>query len=161
MNVRFEGNTKTGKDEWLTPPELINSLGEFDLDPYSPINKPWDTAKKHYTVEDNGLLMPWHGRVFCNPPYDTNTLTYFLEKCAFHKNAIAIIYARTETKVWQNTIFKHAVGCLFVYGRLKFYHVDGTIAKNVAGAPSVLLAFDKCNAETLNSCNIKGHYVNF
>ena len=25
-----------GKDEWLTPPEIIYSLGEFDLDPCSP-----------------------------------------------------------------------------------------------------------------------------
>jgi hypothetical protein len=32
MNVTFEGNTSTGKDEWLTPPELVKELGEFDLD---------------------------------------------------------------------------------------------------------------------------------
>ena len=43
MNVTFEGNTSTGKDEWLTPPEIIKSLGEFDLDPCSPINRPWAT----------------------------------------------------------------------------------------------------------------------
>ena len=39
------------KDEWLTPPEIINSLGTFDLDPCSPINRPWKTAKKHYTIQ--------------------------------------------------------------------------------------------------------------
>jgi hypothetical protein len=48
-------NTNTvNNDTWLTPPELIQSLGIFDLDPCSPINRPWDTAKKHYTVNDNG-----------------------------------------------------------------------------------------------------------
>lgn len=24
---------KDGKDEWLTPPEIVRALGEFDLDP--------------------------------------------------------------------------------------------------------------------------------
>lgn len=57
-----------GKDEWLTPPEIIRSLGEFDLDPCSPINRPWDTALNHYTIIDNGLKQQWYGRVWCNPP---------------------------------------------------------------------------------------------
>jgi hypothetical protein len=26
-------------DEWLTPPEIIAALGQFDLDPCSPINR--------------------------------------------------------------------------------------------------------------------------
>lgn len=69
MNVLFEGNTKQGKDEWLTPPSILKALGDFDLDPCSPINRPWDTAKKHYTIEDNGLNKKWEGRVWCNPPY--------------------------------------------------------------------------------------------
>lgn len=54
-------------DEWLTPPSIIRSLGEFDLDPCSPINRPWDTAKQHYTVNDNGLLLPWFGRGMDEP----------------------------------------------------------------------------------------------
>ena len=68
MNVTFEGKTETGKDEWLTPPELVSALGKFDLDPCSPINRPWDTAKKHYTILDDGLTQPWDGKVWCNPP---------------------------------------------------------------------------------------------
>ena len=27
-------------DEWLTPPSIIRSLGEFDLDPCAPLNTP-------------------------------------------------------------------------------------------------------------------------
>ena len=86
MNVTFEGKTETGKDEWLTPPELIKALGKFDLDPCSPIKRPWNTAKHHYNINDNGLLMPWEGRVFCNPPYG-NQAVKWLEKCALHDNA--------------------------------------------------------------------------
>jgi len=56
-------------DEWLTPPEIVAALGKFDLDPCSPINRPWPTAEKHYTIEDDGLFLPWFGRVWMNPPY--------------------------------------------------------------------------------------------
>ena len=73
MNVKFEGNTATGTDVWLTPPYIIEALGEFDLDPCSPINRPWDTAKKHYNVFDDGLAHQWEGRVWCNPPYGKHT----------------------------------------------------------------------------------------
>ena len=48
MSKDFNTNTKNN-DEWLTPPDIIKALGEFDLDPSSPINRPWETAKKHYT----------------------------------------------------------------------------------------------------------------
>ena len=57
------------KDEWLTPPAILSHLGEFDLDPCSPITRPWDIAKEHYNINDNGLRKEWFGRVFCNPPY--------------------------------------------------------------------------------------------
>ena len=52
------------KDEWLTPPDIIKGLGDFDLDPCSPIERPWDTAKKHYCILDDGLKQDWEGRVF-------------------------------------------------------------------------------------------------
>ncbi len=42
------------KDEWLTPPEIVRSLGTFDLDPCSPINRPGPTAKRHLTIDDDG-----------------------------------------------------------------------------------------------------------
>ena len=51
-----------GSDEWLTPPEILRALGAFDLDPCSPINRPWDTAARHYNINDNGLALPWEGR---------------------------------------------------------------------------------------------------
>ena len=40
----FNTNTKNN-GEWLTPPYVLDALGEFDLDPCSPVVRPWDTAK--------------------------------------------------------------------------------------------------------------------
>jgi hypothetical protein len=59
-----DGNV--GKSELLTPPELIKALGQFDLDPCSPVNRPWQTALNHYTILEDGLLQRWFGRVWLN-----------------------------------------------------------------------------------------------
>lgn len=62
------------KDHWLTPPELLTALGGFDLDPCAYHSQPWKTAKTQYALpEHDGLLMPWEGRVWCNPPYGKET----------------------------------------------------------------------------------------
>lgn len=146
----YEGKT----DEWLTPPEILVSLGEFDLDPCSPINRPWDTAKKHYTVEDNGLVCPWEGRIWLNPPYGPETGKW-LEKIADHGNGIALIFARTETEMFHDFVWERANALFFFKGRLYFYDVGGKRAKNNAGGPSVLIAYGQNNVEIIEQSDIK------
>lgn len=150
-------SAKAKKTEWLTPPELIFCLGPFDLDPCSPVNRPWPTAAQHYTVEDNGLALPWSGRVWCNPPYDA--LDPWLSRLADHGDGIALIFARTETEAFFDQAWDRADAALFIKGRLHFYHVDGTRARSNAGAPSVLLAYGQKNALKLQDCGIEGQYV--
>ena len=157
MNVTFEGNTATGKDEWLTPPYVIESLGEFDLDPSSPINRPFETAKNYYTILDNGLSQEWQGRVWCNPPYGKHTKDW-LKKCKEYGNAIVLIFARTETRMFFDHIWNDADAVFFIKGRLKFYHIDGTQG-DAAGAPSVLIAYGDYNAEALKNCPLEGKYI--
>ena len=159
MNTTFETKhgREAGKDEWLTPPEIIKALGEFDLDPCSPINRPWDTAKNHFTELDNGLMQNWYGKVFCNPPYGKQT-AHWLNKCAMHGNAIALTFARTETNMFFDYVWNKATAVLFIKGRLRFYHVTGQQADS-AGAPSVLIAYGKDNAELLKNCSIKGKFL--
>lgn len=158
MDSTFERKHKdrAGKDEWLTPPYIIKSLGEFDLDPCSPINRPWPTAKKHFTKLDNGLMQDWSGRVWCNPPYGRQA-THWLEKCAMHGNAVALTFARTETIMFFKCVWNAATAVLFIKGRLKFYHVDGREG-NAAGAPSVLIAYGSENAEALKDSGIEGQF---
>ena len=158
MKVRFGGTTETGKDEWLTPPEITTALGEFDLDPCSPINRPWDTAKKHYTIEDDGLSKTWAGSVWCNPPYGKEAVKW-LKKCNTHGDCIALIFARTETKVFFDHVWEKATAILFIRGRLKFYHVTGEKAGNMSGSPSVLIAYGEKSADRLKNCGIKGKFL--
>ena len=79
------------------------ALGPFDLDPCSPILRPWDTAKYHYTVSDNGFIKEWFGRVWLNPPYGRGMYEW-MNKLAAHGNGIGLIFARTDTKGFQNHI---------------------------------------------------------
>lgn len=145
-------------DEWLTPPAIIRALGEFDLDPCSPINRPWDTAKTHYTINDNGLMLPWTGRVWLNPPYG-NTMINWLKKLAVHDNGIALTFARTDTLAFQDYVFPHAMSMLFIRGRLSFYTIRGNAAAFNGGAPSVLIAYGEQNTDALAECAIDGKHV--
>jgi hypothetical protein len=145
-------------DVWLTPPRIVESLGTFDLDPCSPINRPWDTAKKHYNINDNGLIQNWEGRVWMNPPYGQQCI-HWMRKLAQHGNGIALIFARTETKMFFETVWPEATSLLFLDTRLHFHTVDGVRAKQNAGAPSVLIAYNDMNAEAIEESGIGGHHV--
>ena len=113
---------ENGKEEWLTPPEIIRALGDFDLDPCSPTpdKRPWSTAREHFDIRDSGLLKPWHGRVWCNPPYGPKTGEW-LARCAEHGNCVCLIFARTETRAFFDSIWPKATAVLFLRGRLSFY----------------------------------------
>lgn len=145
-------------DVWLTPPEILNQLGPFDLDPCSPINRPWNTASQHYTINDDGLSKDWHGFVWMNPPYGRE-INKWMTKLADHGNGIAIIFARTETEMFINSVWNRASSLLFIHHRLHFHHVSGERAKSNSGAPSVLVGYgDEANNRLKNS-SIVGTYI--
>lgn len=135
----FNTNT-TNRDEWLTPPWLLDRLGPFDLDPCAPIKSPWNTAARHYTIRDNGLALPWQGRVWLNPPYGRQTFLW-MDKLAAHRDGgLALIFARTETKGFFRSVWQQALYILFFHGRLRFWTTEGKEADS-ANAPSCLVAY--------------------
>ncbi|WBU27515.1 DNA N-6-adenine-methyltransferase [Rhodopseudomonas palustris] len=153
---------KTRTDEWLTPPAVMNALGEFDLDPCSPIERPWPTARQHFTIRDNGLILPWWGRVWLNPPYLASVIARWLGRMAEHNRGIALIFARTETAAFHRFVWRRASALLFLRGRLDFLTVEGRPASSTsanAGAPSVLCAYGEADAEVLAFCGLQGQFV--
>ena len=148
----------SGTDVWLTPPHIIEALGPFDLDPCASLNRPWDTARHHYTIEDDGLIQPWFGRVWCNPPYGP-PMARWLHRLAEHdRGGVALIFARTETKAFFEHVWNRADGILFIKGRIRFHRPDGSPG-GTAGSPSVLIAYGKNEVDTLASCGIDGKLV--
>lgn len=61
-------------DEYWTPLDVVEAarraMGGIDLDPASCAEaQAYINAGAYYTVADDGLLKPWFGRVWLNPPY--------------------------------------------------------------------------------------------
>ena len=145
-------------NDWITPKHILDALGTFDLDPCISETQPWPTALKGYNVHDNGLDHQWEGRIWLNPPYGSHTGTW-LSRLASHGNGIALIFARTDTKMFFDHIWRRADACLFIEGRLYFHYPDGKRADANSGGPSVLVAYGANNVECLRTCGVPGAFV--
>lgn len=140
--------------EWYTPPEIFTGLGiEFDLDPCSPgKDNSFVPAKKHYTVEDDGLASPWDGTVFMNPPYGNHTPVW-IRKFAEHGDGIALVFARTDVKWFQDNVDKFDAIC-FVSGRIRFYKGSVDERGGTPGAGSMLIAIGEKSVEALKNSGL-------
>lgn len=147
-------------DDWITPPEIVGSLGSFDLDPCACIPQPWPCAAREFTVEHDGLAQDWdgYGRVWLNPPYGFEVAEW-LNRLAAHGDGIALIFARTETAFFQQEVFGKADGILFLAGRLFFSRPDGTRAKHNSGGPSCLVAYGDGNVDAIRASGLPGALV--
>ena len=146
------GGRTSGHDEWLTPPHVIKALGDFDLDPCAPTVRPWDTARVHIAPPENGLLVPWRGRVWMNPPY--SKIARWMGRLAEHGDGIALVPARTCSRWFEEIAWDNASAALFLRGRIRFHRVDGTRAPSGIGTPLVLFAFGARNAQALHRCGL-------
>lgn len=167
--VRAMGSHQSANAEthtWLTPPFILKALGPFDLDPCAaPEPRPWPTAALHWTRQDNSLGRQWSGRVWLNPPYGVKaTIGPWMRRMAEHGHGTALIFARTETAVFFETVWGKASAVLFLKGRLCFHRRDGSLPSNAAGggnagAPSVLIAYGQGDADALSASGLAGHFL--
>lgn len=148
MSLSSHQSAKMKNDEWLTPPCLLVPLGTFDLDPCAPAVRPWVTATKHYALPADGLILPWHGRVWLNPPFGQEAVRW-LARLRGHGNGIALIPARTETAMFYSEVWGRANKVLFLKGRPHFHYVDGRRAPFNSGAPICLVAYGAENGRVL------------
>jgi hypothetical protein len=119
-------------DHWSTPGSVYSALDRefaFTFDP-CPLQS-----------RQSGVLIPWTGNVFCNPPY--SKIDDFLRHGLFHLasgNAKLLVYlvpSRTDT-AWFHDYCLKADEIRFIRGRLKFGD-----AKNSAPFPSMIVVFRK------------------
>ena len=155
-------------DEWLTPPEIFNALGLFDLDPASieggiGHKLPWPMAEINISPSMNGLSDEWWAplpmsgrkpRVWLNPPFNRYQRPKWMRKMAEHGNGIMLIPAATETKAFFDYVWAKADAICFLRGRPHFHHVDGTRAKGNCGCSIALVAYGKANARILASAKL-------
>jgi hypothetical protein len=69
----------------MTPLELIEPLGSFDLDPCASADNRLKIPKT-YTIENDGLAAEWQGRVWLNPPYSNAAM--WVRRLAEHSSLV-------------------------------------------------------------------------
>lgn len=144
---------------WLTPPSIVSALGTFDLDPCAaPSPRPWDTAARHIEPPEDGLTAKWAGRIWCNPPFGRYTKAW-LARMAEHDNGIALVFARTETEMFQRHVWPRASAVLFLAKRPHFHRPDGSRADGNSGGPICLIAYGRGNAIALAKSGLPGAVV--
>jgi hypothetical protein len=155
----YKSRPEAGTHIWLTPPEILSALGKFDLDPCAaPEPRPWPTARHHITLPDDGLVAPWKGRVWCNPPFGANT-QHWLRRMALHNHGTALVFARTETRMFFDWVWPVASSVLFLKSRPKFYHADGSLAKGNSGGPIMLVSYGDPDGDRLNQARALGRFL--
>lgn len=153
-------------DVWLTPPHILAAVGgweSFDLDPCAPMTRPWPMARRHFTRADNGLIRPWSGRVWLNPPYGDG-IGRWLARMAEHNCGLAFVFSRTDTGAFFRFIWNVATAVFFIRGRVTFLDEAGRpFIRNgrvkAAPAPSVLVAYGDRDARVLGDCGLDGAFV--
>lgn len=132
----------TGAYEWYSPAPLVEAarqvLGAFDLDPAS--SDQANTvikAAQYYTLHDDGLELPWHGRIWLNPPYAIDLITKFAAKlvactAAGEITAAAVLVNNATETEWFQSIAAIATAIAFPKGRVQFWR-DGASATPLQG----------------------------
>ena len=112
-------------DEHYTPKWLFDSMDiRFDLDVASPIGGSHVPADRYYTQEDNGLVQPWSGRVWVNPPYSLTTP--WVHKFIENDHGIALLVV-SKSK-WFQSLWDSADGIVPTPAGLKFERPNGSLA---------------------------------
>lgn len=118
-------------DEWSTPQYVVDIMamgyGPFDLDPCCRA----ETAKApaYFTKADNGLALPWHGRVWVNPPYSKPRV--WIQKAVDSVKAgecsrvVMLLPCSTDTTWFHDLVLPHA-DVTFMRGRVRFLGWKGT-----------------------------------
>ena len=145
-------------DDWYTPPDIFDALGlNFDLDPCSPGPAHWVPAREIYTKEDDGLVQPWSGTVFMNPPFGRrNGHVPWLRKFLAHGDGVAIVRAYTSSAWFHQWAVKAQTMC-FPRGKTKFIRPDGSIGR-APGHGVVLLGMGAVANKALAQCGL-GFFV--
>ena len=120
--------------EHYTPQYILDAviacMGAIDLDPCSNSTEiPNVPAAKHYTIQDNGLVQPWEGRVFINPPVGPGVEVWFSklyqERLSCRTiEAIVLWKSATETAAWK-TLTRLSCRVCFPSARIRFVGPQG------------------------------------
>ena len=136
MTFRNGSYEAKGFDDWMTPPEIIESVE-------SEFGEIFDPCPAYHDFSFDGLSITWSRDKTCfvNPPY--SRIRDWVEKCYQEwlngSEVVLLIPARTDTRYFHDFINDNAE-VRFIKGRVKFVHP--TIEKTKAAPfPSIFCIF--------------------
>lgn len=86
-----------------------------------PYGQEWQSnrrAARFDLLDGDGAAAVWSGRVWLNPPY--SEIDRWMARMAAHGRGTALVFARTETRWWFESVWPRASAVLFLRGRLSF-----------------------------------------
>lgn len=129
-----DGLLSSVKQDWETPQDdfnIWNKQYNFTLDPCCTSDNCKCPDGIYHDLGEDGLALPWSGRVFMNPPYSDQKL-WIPKAVAESKRpavefVIGLLPSRTDTALFHKYIWDRetcesypGVGIEFLPGRLKF-----------------------------------------
>lgn len=155
MSAKLAIKKLNTSDDFLTPPEIVEAMGEFDLDPCSSHRQQRMLAKKRYCFpEDNGLMLPWSGSVFVNPPF--SELQAWIDRFILHGDGVLLVPARVEVS-WFWKLWHNCDGIFFTKGPVKYLCPEGKSPPRFFGG--AFCAMGNRNVPRLHLIPLKGVLV--
>jgi len=119
--------SEAARQRWRTPPALAAELarryagGSFDLDVAA--EEGASVARSFYDREADGLMQPWPGRVYCNPPYGAIPAWASKALAEHHlerPEVIVLLLPARLDQVWWHRLEAEAELVVPVQGRVQF-----------------------------------------
>lgn len=135
---------------WRTPKALFDRLDaefHFTLDPCT--TEPLRADMAYFREVDQGLWLPWSGRVFVNPPYGSE-LPDWMRKIDLERGRceviVALVPSRTDTG-WWHEVAMEASEIRFIRGRVVFEGGVYSTQGSNAPFPSSILVYRRTNRD--------------
>lgn len=138
----FDAGATPESSEWYTPAKYLDAartvMGRIDLDVASCATAQRTVqAARYFDKAMDGLRQPWHGNVWCNPPYSGYSALpkHWAAKMLAEYNAgrmvqgILLVNFGTMTQTAMQAIAQVGLTCI-VNHRIRFENAEGSTGKS-------------------------------
>jgi site-specific DNA-methyltransferase (adenine-specific) len=127
---------------WETPPDVFEfGCNLYNFKPEIDVCATAQDKKCELFIGEDSLNKEWNRDFWMNPPYsnvkDWIKKAYF-SHIKYNVSGLALLFAKTDTKVWHECILHGQAEVYFIQGRIKFFK-NGVVSKNPAPYPSAFV----------------------
>ena len=123
--------------EWATPPDLFERLDRefrFTLDVCATHQNA--KCRRYFTRKEDGLVQPWSGNVWMNPPYGRGIDQWVAKAASSGVRCVCLLPVRSDTRWWHAYVMR-ASEIRLLTRRLSF---EGST--NKAPFPAAIVLFE-------------------